>query len=151
MLLADRQMFAELKTIREQPIHDPLVARQIAVLYLQYLGQQTDPALIKEITARSNAVEKAYGVYRAHVGGKELTENEVREVLRTSRDSARRRAVWEASKAVGPILAPDLKKLAHLRNRAARQLGLKDFQVMQLALTELSQVQVLRFSTNSTP
>ena len=72
MLLADRQMFAELKTIREQPIHDPLVARQIAVLYLQYLGQQTDPALIKEITARSNAVEKAYGVYRAHVGGKEL-------------------------------------------------------------------------------
>jgi len=144
LLLADQQTFAKLKAIREQPIHDPLVARQIAVLYLQYFGQQIDPALITEITARSNAVEKAYGVFRAHVGGKELTENEVREVLRTSSDSTRRRAVWEASKAVGPILAPDLKKLAHLRNQAARQLGFKNFQVMQLDLAELSQVQVLK-------
>ena len=144
LLLANRQTFAELNAIKAQPIRDPLVARQIAVLYLQYLGQQIDPALIKEIAARSNAVEKAYGVYRAEVGGKRLTENEVRDVLRTSKDSARRRAVWEASKAVGPLLAPDLIKLAHLRNRAARQLGFKNFQVMQLALVELSQSQVLK-------
>ncbi len=144
LLLANRQTFAELKTIKEQAIRDPLVARQIAVLYLQYLGQQIDPELIKEMSARSNAVEKAYSVYRARVGGKELTENEVHDVLRTSKDSAQRRAVWEASKAVGPILAPDLKKLARLRNRAARQLGFKDFQVMQLALAEQSQEQVLR-------
>ena len=121
-----------------------MLARQIAVLYLQYLGQQIDPELIKEMSARSNAVEKAYSVYRARVGGKELTENEVHDVLRTSKDSAQRRAVWEASKAVGPILDPDLKKLARLRNRAARQLGFKDFHVMQLALAEQSQEQVLR-------
>ena len=108
LLLADRETFAELKAIKEQPIRDPLVARQIAVLYLQYLGQQIDPELIKEMSARSNAVEKAYGVFRAKVAGKELTENEVHDVLRTSKDSARRRAVWEASKAVGPILDPDL-------------------------------------------
>ena len=114
------------------------------MLYLQYLGQQIDPELIKEMSARSNAVEKAYSVYRAKVGGKELTENEVHDVLRTSKDSAQRRAVWEASKAVGPILEPDLKKLARLRNRAARQLGFKDFHVMQLALAELSQEQVLK-------
>ncbi len=144
LLLANRETFAELKAIKQQPIGDPLVARQIAVLYLQYLGRQIDPELIREMTARSNAVEKAYSVYRAKVGGKELTENEVRDVLRTSKDSARRRAVWEASKAVGPILAPDLIKLARLRNRAARQLGFKDFHVMQLALAEQSQEQVLK-------
>ena len=114
------------------------------MLYLQYLGQQIDPELIKEMSARSNAVEKAYGVYRAKVGGKELTENEVHDVLRTSKDSARRRAVWEASKAVGPILEPDVMKLARLRNRAARQLGFKDFYVMQLALSELTREQVLK-------
>jgi len=73
-----------------------------------------------------------------------LTENEVHDILRTSKDSAQRRAAWEASKAVGPILAPDLLKLAHLRNRAARQLGFKDFHVMQLALAEQSQEQVLK-------
>jgi peptidyl-dipeptidase A len=144
LLLANHESFAELKAIHQQPIRDPLVARQIAVLYLQYLGRQIDPDLIKEMAARSNAVEKAYSVYRARVGEKELTENEVRNVLRTSKDSAQRRAVWEASKAVGPILAPDLKKLARLRNRAAQQLGFKDFHVMQLALAEQSQEQVLK-------
>jgi len=144
LLLANRQSFAELKAIRQQPIGDRLVARQIAVLYLQYLGRQIDPDLIKEMSARSNAVEKAYSVFRAQVGGKKLTENEVHDVLRTSKDSARRRAVWEASKAVGPILAPDLLALARLRNRAARQLGFRDFHVMQLALAEQSQEQVLK-------
>ena len=144
LLLANRETFAELKAIHAQPIQDPLVARQIAVLYLQYLGQQIDPELIKEMLAHSNAVEKAYSVFRAKVDDKELTENEVRNVLRTSKDSAQRKAVWEASKAVGPILEPDLKKLARLRNRAAGQLGFKNFHVMQLALAELSQEQVLK-------
>ncbi len=144
LLLANRETFAELKQIHAGPIRDPLVARQIAVLYLQYLGQQIDPALIKEMSARSNAVEKAYSVFRAKVGGKELTENGVHDVLRTSKDSAQRRAVWEASKAVGPILEPDVIKLSRLRNRAARQLGFKDFYVMQLALSELTREQVLK-------
>ena len=94
--------------------------------------------------AKSNAVEKAYSVFRAKVDGKEMTENEVRNVLRTSKDSARRKAVWEASKAVGPILEPDLKGLARLRNRAAGQLGFKNFHLMQLALAEQSQEQVLK-------
>ena len=144
LLLANHETFAELKAIKEQALRDPLVARQIAVLYLQYLGQQIDPALIKEMLARSNAVEKAYSVFRAKVGEKALTENEVHDILRTSKDSARRRAVWEASKAVGPILEPDVVKLARLRNRAARQLGFKDFYAMQLALCELTREQVLK-------
>jgi peptidyl-dipeptidase A len=143
LLLADHKTFAQLKAIKSQPIADPLVARQVAVLYLQYLGRQIDPELIKEMSARSNAVEKAFSNYRARVDGKELTENQVRDILRTSKDSAQRRAVWEASKAVGPVLAPDLKKLALLRNRAARQLGFKNFHVMQLALIEQSQEQAL--------
>ena len=120
------------------------MAREIEVLYLQYLGQQIDPALIKEMAALSNEVEKAFGVFRAKVDGKELTENDVKDVLRKSTDSARRRAVWEASKAVGPIIEPNLKKLARLRNRAASQLGFKDYHVMQLALSELNQADVLK-------
>jgi peptidyl-dipeptidase A len=144
LLLANRETFAELKAIHVQPIADKLLAREIEVLYLQYLGQQIDPALIKEMAALSNEVEKAFGVFRAKVDGKELSENDVRDGLRKSTDSSRRKAVWEASKAVGPIIEPNLKKLARLRNRAASQLGFKDFHVMQLALTELDQKQVLK-------
>ncbi len=144
LLLADHETFAELKAIHAQPSTDKLLAREIEVLYLQYLGQQIDPALIKEMAALSNEVEKAFGVFRAKVDGKELTENDVRDVLRKSTDSARRRAAWEASKAVGPIIEPNLKKLARLRNRAATQLGYKDYHVMQLALSELKQADVLK-------
>ena len=97
------------------------------MLYLQYLGQQIDPELIKEMAARSNAVEKAYSVYRARVGGKELTENEVRDVLRTSKDSARRRAVWEASKAVGPILAAGPEEAGPAAEPGGPATGLQGF------------------------
>jgi len=144
LLLANRETFARLKAIHDQPIGDRLLARQIEVLYLQYLARQIDPEVIKEMAALSNKVEKAYDVFRARVDGKDLSENDVRDVLRKSKDSARRRAVWEASKSVGPIIEPDLKKLALLRNRAARQIGFKDYHVMQLALSELSQAKVLK-------
>jgi peptidyl-dipeptidase A len=144
LLLSDRRTFAEFKAIKSQAIGDPRLARQIAVLYLQYLGRQIEPKLIEEMSARSNAVEKAFGVFRSRVDGKELTENEVREVLRNSKDSVRRCAVWEASKRIGPIVRPEILKLSRLRNQAARQLGFKDFHVMQLALGEQSQADVLR-------
>jgi peptidyl-dipeptidase A len=144
LLLSDRPTFAELASIKSRPIGDPRLARQIAVLYLQYLGRQIDSKLIEELSVRSNAVEKAFGVFRSRVGGKELTENEVREVLRRSKDSARRREVWEASKRIGPIVQPQIVTLARLRNQAARQLGFKDFHVMQLALGEQNQAEVLR-------
>jgi peptidyl-dipeptidase A len=144
LLLSDRPTFAELASIKSRPVGDPRLARQIAVLYLQYLGRQIDSKLIEELSARSNAVEKAFGVFRSRVGGKELTENEVRQVLRRSKDSARRREVWEASKRIGPIVQPEIATLARLRNQAARQLGFKDFHVMQLALGEQNQAEVLR-------
>ena len=67
LLLANRETFAELKAIHARPIADKLLARQIEVLYLQYLGQQIDPELIKETTSLSNAVEKAYDVFRGRM------------------------------------------------------------------------------------
>src|SRR5262249_33525785 len=70
------------------------------------------------------------------VDGKELTDNQVRQVLKTSKDSAQRKAAWEASKAVGQIVDADLKELVKLRNRAAVQLGFKNFHDLQLFLGE---------------
>ena len=56
---------------------------------------------MQQITAKANAIEKAFNVYRARVDGKELADSEVRKVLKESKDSAKRQAVWEASKGVG--------------------------------------------------
>src|SRR5436190_994969 len=65
--LADRQRFARLKAIKDRPIPDPTLARQIAVLYLLYLEKQVDPELLRRITAKANAIEKAFNAYRAQV------------------------------------------------------------------------------------
>jgi peptidyl-dipeptidase A len=135
--LSDRAQFAELKAIKDAgAIDDPVLARSIEVLYLMYLEKQVDPELLRKMVDRSNAVDKAFNAFRARVDGKELTDNEVRKVLKDSKDSNRRRAVWEASKAVGSVLEADLTELVKLRNQAAAQLGFKNFHALQLFLNE---------------
>jgi peptidyl-dipeptidase A len=143
--LADAQAFARLKQLHDSDrVHDPLLRRQVHVLYLQYLEKQVDPELLRQITAKANAIEKAFNIYRARVDGREMTDSEVRKVLKESRDSAHRRAVWEASKAVGGVVEADLKHLIRLRNQAARKLGFRDYHHMMLTLNEQDQEEVLR-------
>ncbi len=141
--LADPRAFAELKAIREHPPADKLLQREIEVLYLEYLPNQVELELLKQMRAESNVVEQAFNVFRPVVGGHEMTDNEVRRILTTSKDSAQRRAAWEASKRVGAQVEPHLKRLVKLRNQNARKLGFKDFHVMQLSVNEQSQQEVL--------
>jgi peptidyl-dipeptidase A len=144
--LADHKAFAEVKDLKEhrKQIDDPTLRRAVDVLYLTYLEKQVDPALLKKMVAKSNAVEQAFNVYRAKVDGKELTDSEVRNVLKTSRDSERLRAVWEASKGVGPVVEADLKELVKLRNQAATQLGFPNFHALQLYLNEQNEEDLLK-------
>ena len=143
--LSDRAAFKTLKEIKDAGgIDDPVLARAIAVLYLTYLEKQVDPALLQKMVERSNAVEQACNAFRAKVDGKEMTDNEVRKVLKESKDSQRRRAVWEASKAVGGVLDGDLRELVKLRNQAAAQLGFKNFHALQLFLNEQDGAQILK-------
>jgi peptidyl-dipeptidase A len=139
-LLADPKPFAELKALKDLKgkgdIDDSVLGRCVDVLYLLYLEKQVDPVLLKKITARANAVEKAFNNFRAKVDGKEMTDSEVRKVLKDSKDSGRRKAVWEASKGVGGVVAAELQELVKLRNEAAVKLGFKNFHALQLYLNE---------------
>lgn len=142
--LADPKAFAELKAIQKAKPSDPLLARQIDLLVLGYTPKQVDPALLKQMTAKSNVCEKTFSRFRANVAGKELTDNEVREILRTSHDPKQRQEAWSASKAVGRLVEADFKVLVGLRNKAARQLGYPDYHVMQLAISEQDQSEVVK-------
>ena len=141
--LSDPAEFAELKAIKQGGVSDPLLTREVTVLYLEYLAKQVDPALLKEMLAKSNAVERAFNVFRPEVDGKKLTDNDVRRILRKSRDSAERRAAWEAGKKVGPVVVGDLMQLVALRNEAARKLGFQNYHVLQLYCSEQSPQQLL--------
>jgi peptidyl-dipeptidase A len=142
--LADAERFARLKKLKASQVSDPLLARQIAVLYLLYLEKQVDPALLRQITAIANSIEKTFNAYRANVSGRTITDSEVRRILKESRSSSERKVVWEGSKGVGPLVAPELKTLVKLRNEAARRLGFATYHVLQLHLGEQSQEQVLK-------
>jgi peptidyl-dipeptidase A len=144
--LANPERFAEVKALKEKlkDIDDPVTSRAIEVLYLTYLEKQLDTDLLKKMTAKSNAVEQAFNVFRARVDGKEMTDSEVRKVLKTSKDSARRQAVWEASKGVGGVLEPDLRALVKLRNEAATKLGFKNYHALQLFLNEQDGDQLIK-------
>jgi peptidyl-dipeptidase A len=146
--LSNREVFAELKKLKEAKdkgeIDDKIVARCIEVLYLMYLEKQVDPELLKKITAKANAVEQKFNVYRAVVDGKEMADSEVRKVLKSSDDSARRQAVWEASKGVGAQVAAELKELVKLRNEMATKLGFKNFHALYLYLNEQDGTELIK-------
>lgn len=123
-ILADSARLQQVEEIRLDNWGDRfhpeiLLRRQIGLLYLQHFEKQVEPALLQKMNARANAIERAFNVYRAEVGGKVLTDSEVRKVLKESKDSRERQAVWEASKRVAAVVGADLKELVRLRNQAA--------------------------------
>lgn len=138
--LADKATFAALKKLKDansqHKIDDPVTARAIDVLYLLYLEKQVEPELLKKITAKANAVEQKFNVFRPTVDGKALVDSEVRKILKSSTDSRHRQTAWEASKVVGKNVEADLKELVRLRNEAARQLGFNNYHNMMLTLNE---------------
>ncbi len=142
--LADRDRFASLKAIHDGNVKDSILSREIKVLYRTYLEKQVDPELLKRITSKSNEIEKAFNVYRAKLDDREIPDSQVRGILKESKDTAARQAVWESSKGVGKVVATDLKELVFLRNEAARKLGFKDFHAMRLYSNEQDQEQVMK-------
>jgi peptidyl-dipeptidase A len=138
-IYTDRADFARLEAWRSRGTpRDPVEERELEVLHRAYLRNQVAPALIEETTRLSSQIVRAFGTYRARVGGQELTGNEVRDVLKTSPDSSHRQAVWEADKAVGREVRADLIELVRLRNRIASELGFSDYYTMSMALSEQS-------------
>lgn len=143
-VFTDAKTFAYLREVKASgAVTDPLERRQLEVLFLQYLGRQLDPQLLARIIAKQSAVEREFNTFRARVGGREVTDNEIEDVLRTSTDRAARREHYLASKQVGVAVAADVVELAKLRNEAARKLGFRDFYVMQLALAEQDETWLL--------
>lgn len=144
--LGDKDRFTILKQLsaRRSEIDDAAMRRCIHLLYLQYLEKQADAETLKKIVSISNKVEQKFNTFRAKVDGKDLSENDVRAILKNSTDSIRRKQVWEASKNVGTILENDLKELIKLRNEAAKSLGFTSFHALQLHLNEQDEGDLLK-------
>src|ERR1043165_1815742 len=141
-LLSDKAQFAELKAIKEAgKIDNPVTKRAIDVIYLMLLEKQLDAGLLKDMNKLSNEIEEIFTNFRAKLTDsdgsvKTLDDNQVRDILKQSTLSEKRKATWEAAKKLGAEVEPGLKRLVKLRNEAAVKLGFKNYHAMQLHLRE---------------
>jgi len=129
--------FAFLKDMKESgQIQNPLLARQLDILYNGFLKNQIEPELLKEMVDLGTKIEQNYTTFRGTIEGKEVTNNEIKEILKTETDSAKREQAWLASKQVGDAVADDLIRLVKLRNKAAQKLGFDNYHTLSLTTAE---------------
>ncbi len=129
--------FAFLEDLQESgQAKDPVLARQLRMLYNAYLGNQIDPDLLKELVDLGTEIEKNFSTFRGTIEGEKVTDNQIKEILKDQTDSAKRKQAWLASKQVGPAVADDIIRLVKLRNQAARKLGFDNFHTLSLTTAE---------------
>ena len=135
-IFTDSIAFAELKQIKEsQAMKDPLLVRQLELLYNGYLGGQVDTSLIAAQIKMETDISKKYANFRVTIDGKQLSDNEVELILKNSTDNTDLKAAWEGSKLIGPVVSSDIIKLVKHRNIIARKIGFGNYHEMSLKLS----------------
>ena len=140
--LADAELFAHVKRERERGAGGD-EERRLEILRNVMLPQQVPAELRAEIVELESSVEGRFSRHRGVVRGVEVDDTEIKRILRQSDDLAERREAWEASKTVGAEVADDVRRLARLRNEAARGLGYRDWFALSLAVDELDEGKLL--------
>jgi hypothetical protein len=108
-VMADTENFKKLKEYKESgEIKDHELSRVLEMLYNEYLSKQLDKEMLDKMTEMGSMIEKKYSRFRAKVGNKELTDNEIEDILKTSTDSEELKAAWEGHKEIGPLVAEDV-------------------------------------------
>ncbi len=141
---ADRPRYLQAKQLHDaRAAGDPLLARQLKLVYLTAARNQQDDATIDELTRLEADVRGKYLNFRGRVGGKQLNDNELEAILHKSHSSAEVQEAWEASKQVGVEVADSIRQLARVRNRAARTQGFRDHFQRALAMDEIDENELL--------
>lgn len=136
LLFNDADTYQQLINWQKEKL-DPIHARQLDVLIRAFKKNQIPKTLLENIAQKEAALSSSYSNFRANLNGKNLSENELRELLKKEMDPAERKKVWEASKEIGQILAPQILELVQLRNQAAHALNYSDYFQMELDLQEV--------------
>ncbi|MEI7980888.1 MAG: M2 family metallopeptidase [Bacteroidota bacterium] len=136
-LYSDKEKLKTLEEIKiSGMITDSLLNRQLDVLYRSFLMARADTAKLNAMVRLGTVIEQKYGNFRTEVKGKKMSDNDVEEVLSTSKDIKYQKEVWEAQKKIGAVVAGDIKKLVKLRNEVAIALGFKNYHEMSLTLSD---------------
>jgi len=137
-LFADAGRYRFLKAhLQEGNLQDPLLCRQLDLLSREFEFNQMSEFTLRQLVGLRVEVESLFNNFRATLGEKRVTDNQLREILRTSTSTGEVQAAWEASKQIGNEVAPKIHQLVQIRNSQAHSLGYESFQDMSLRLDEI--------------
>ncbi|HEX5323055.1 MAG TPA: M2 family metallopeptidase, partial [Capsulimonadaceae bacterium] len=125
---ADAGRYEALKELRAS---EGDLARQKLLLTNRFTSHQMAPAVIEEIAKRDAEMDSLFNNFRGKLRGEAVSDNQLRDVLKESRDSALCKEAWEASKQIGAASAPKILELVEIRNREASRLGFPDYYQMR--------------------
>jgi peptidyl-dipeptidase A len=120
-----------------EPIEDRTVRRSLEVLRLSLAGNQMSDEQRERSVELASAIESEFTSHRGRVDGRELSDNDIEDVLRASDDSLERERAWVASKDIGGVVAEHIRELARVRNSVARDAGFDDYYAFALHLQEI--------------
>ncbi len=77
-LLRDRNNFQEIKKLHSNLSEfEPVIRREIEILYKEFLPNQYDKNKLEEITNLQNKIENVFSSFRTVLDGQVLTDNDV--------------------------------------------------------------------------
>jgi len=135
----NKEEFEKIKNWLSKNIENQVLKRHLEVIHNEYLSSQGSLDLLNEIISKETKTEQKFNTFRARVDGKELTDNQIKDILKTEKDSEKLKAVWEASKKQGEIVEKDLIEIVKLRNKLAKEIGFDNYYIMSLEASEQKQ------------
>ncbi len=140
LLFNDKNTYLKLQQwSSEGTIKDPIMLRQLNVLIRSFKENNIPQELVGKIAQLESKLMLSYGNFRPSLNGKELSENDIRDILKNEKNIDQRKLAWEASKEIGQMLSSDILALVNLRNQAARSVGYSNYFQMQLDLSEVKE------------
>jgi peptidyl-dipeptidase A len=122
-----------------------ITVRQLKQLLLNAAeGPMTNPELVARRVAAETKQASLMNGFEFKLNGQKITANEIDNKLEKSTDLAERKAVWEASKEIGPALKPNLVTLRDLRNGVAKEMKYPDYFSLQVAAYGMTTDEMLK-------
>ena len=142
LYLSVKERFEFVKKAKEEEGLDEVEKRELTLLYNNMLPNQLPKERIEAVVKKEVEMESIFANFRAKIDGKEVSNNEIDEILKSSKDVELRKKAWIAGKEIGKEIAPRLIEVVKLRNENAKILGYDNYYDMMMDLQELSTEQI---------
>jgi len=98
-ITSNKESLAKLKEIKISGlISDSILSRELDVLYRTYLMAEADTAKLNAAVRMQTQIEMKYSNFRTEVKGKKLSDNDIEDILKHSKNTEEQKAAWMAQK-----------------------------------------------------